>query len=97
MKWLCLTLAMIGLSGCANIALQGQIDKWDGWLEKHKDEWVRELGIPRQCTSMRSGEVCEWGVEGGNITLNFNKHGMACEWTYRGFYGERRSKHTCSS
>jgi hypothetical protein len=95
MKWLCLTLVVIGLTGCANMALRKPIQQWNGWLGQHKDERVRELGIPRQCTSLRSGEVCEWGVEGGTVTMNFDEQGIACEWTYRGFYGERRSEKTC--
>jgi hypothetical protein len=31
---------------------------WDGWVGKHKDDLVKERGIPAHCVSCR--EVCEW-------------------------------------
>jgi len=90
-----------GLAACTGSALDDSAHKWDAWLGTSKDDRVRELGIPTRCHAFRAGgEVCEWvvPVEGGGtetLGLNFDAKGTACQWTYRGFYGERRSQNSC--
>jgi hypothetical protein len=97
--WPCLFILMAGLTACAAYALEGPSRTWDGWVGKHKDALVKERGIPAQCVSLRAGEVCEWGAPevgaADRVTVGFDKHGLACQWTYRGFYGERRSTASC--
>jgi hypothetical protein len=96
---LCAFMLLVALTACAGQALKAPMKTWDGWLGKHKDDVVKEWGIPKQCVSLRSGEVCEWdapGVAPGDrVTFDFTKDGLACHWTYRGFYGERRSEPAC--
>jgi len=90
-----------GLAACTGSALDDSAHKWDAWLGTSKDDRVRELGIPTRCHAFRAGgEVCEWvvPVEGGRtetLGLNFDAKGTTCQWTYRGFYGERRSQNSC--
>jgi hypothetical protein len=99
----CLLLVglLMGLTGCAESALDDSAYRWDAWLGTSKDERVRELGIPTRCHAFRSGgEVCEWPLRAGpdtvdTISLTFDPRGTACEWMYRGFYGEQRSQNSC--
>lgn len=92
---------LMGLISCADSALDDSASRWDAWLGASKDERVRELGIPTRCHAFRSGgEVCEWPLRAGpdtvdTISLTFDPRGTACEWMYRGFYGEQRSQNTC--
>ena len=92
---------LMGLTGCAESALDDSAYRWDAWLGASKDERVRELGIPTRCHAFRSGgEVCEWPLRAGpdtvdTISLTFDPRGTACEWMYRGFYGEQRSQTSC--
>lgn len=92
---------VIGLVGCIGSALDDSAHKWDAWLGASKDDRVRELGIPTRCHAFRSGgEVCEWPLRTGpdtvdSISLTFDARGAACQWMYRGFYGDRRSQNGC--
>lgn len=96
-----IAVLVVGLTGCAEYALEDSTRKWDLWLGTTKDDRVRELGIPTRCHAFRAGgEVCEWvvPVEGGRtetLGLNFDAKGTTCQWTYRGFYGDRRSQNSC--
>jgi len=90
-----------GVAACTGSALDDSAHRWDSWLGTSKDERVRELGIPTRCHAFRSGgEVCEWPLRAGpdtvdTMSLTFDVRGVACQWAYRGFYGERRSQGTC--
>ncbi|MDQ6733789.1 MAG: hypothetical protein M3Z35_06690 [Nitrospirota bacterium] len=41
------------------------------WIGKHRDEQVKAIGSPTQCTTLRDGgSVCDWRDQGS--------HGVAC-------------------
>lgn len=100
MSVLVMMLALI-LQGCAGGDIKEASAKWDKWLGSHKDDRVRELGLPTRCYSFRNGaEVCEWNQqgEGGrseSMVIAFDQNGLACQWEYRDFYGQHRSKAVC--
>jgi hypothetical protein len=91
------------LGACASQELQDYSNQWDKWLGSTKDERIRELGIPTRCHKFQDGgEVCEWSVptqDGRNETigLTFDTTGKTCQWSYRGFYGQKKSTATCIS
>ena len=86
--------------GCADHVLEGRSQTWNGWLGKHKDEVMKEYGVPPRCAGIRGGEMCEWTTWGpetrDSMTLTFDKKGVVCEWQYRGFHGKRKSQTGCS-
>ena len=58
-------------------------------------------GIPTCCHTFKSGgEACEWPVmwapnSVGTITMNFDPKGVACQWSYKDAYIEKRSAQQC--
>ncbi|MGQ0810724.1 MAG: hypothetical protein ACT4OO_05805 [Nitrospiraceae bacterium] len=104
MRPVCLlvTGAFLVTIGCVSQELTQMSSKWDQWIGGTKDDRVHELGIPNKCHSFKAGgEVCEWNmpIEGGRIEtfgMTFDAKGFACQWTYRGFYGEQKSLAKCS-
>lgn len=98
-----ITMLALSLFGCAGggADIKEASTKWDKWLGTHKDDRVRELGLPTRCYSFRNGaEMCEWSQqgEGGrmeSMVIAFDQNGMACQWEYRDFYGQQRSKAVC--
>ncbi|MBI4001555.1 MAG: hypothetical protein HY348_07210 [Nitrospira defluvii] len=99
----CLSVAMglLVLAGCAISDSAVHSSRWDGWIGTTKDSRVREMGIPLRChTFKEGGELCEWNImlDGGKteiIGLQFDPKGVACQWSYRGFYGLESSKAKC--
>ena len=89
------------LFGCAEGDIKEASARWDKWLGSHKDDRVREMGLPTRCYSFRDGaEVCEWSQqgEGGrmeSMVIAFDQNGLACQWEYRDFYGQHRSRALC--
>lgn len=89
------------LFGCAGGDIKEASARWDKWLGSHKDDRVREMGLPTRCYSFRDGaEVCEWSQqgEGGrmeSMVIAFDQNGLACQWEYRDFYGQHRSRALC--
>jgi hypothetical protein len=96
-----MVMLVLFLSGCAGGDIKEERVKWDKWLGTHKDDRVRELGLPTRCYSFRNGaEVCEWSQQGESgrvesMVIAFDQNGLACQWEYRDFYGQHRSKATC--
>jgi hypothetical protein len=95
-------IAFLFLGGCASQDLEGFAKQYDGWLGSTKDARIKEMGIPTRChTFAEGGEVCEWTIptqDGRNETigLTFDTKGRACQWSYRGFYGQKKSNATCA-
>jgi hypothetical protein len=98
-KWT-LPLICFLVIGCAEHVLEAPMQTWNGWIGKHKDEVMREHGVPARCAWLRAGEMCEWTTWGpqnrDSMALIFDKKGVVCEWQYRGFYGKRKSQTACS-
>ena len=97
---LALSLICMLAFGCTEHALEVRSQIWNGWVGKHKDEVMKEYGVPPRCVWIRGGEMCEWTTWGpetrDSMTLTFDKKGVVCEWQYRGFYGKRKSQMACS-
>jgi hypothetical protein len=98
-KW-ALPLMCVLVLGCAERVLDAPMQAWNGWIGKHKDEVMKEHGVPARCAWLRGGEICEWTTWGpedrDHMTLMLDKKGVVCEWQYRGFYGTRKSQAACS-
>lgn len=96
-----LALGLLALGGCAISDGAVHANRWDGWIGTTKDSRVKEMGIPVRChTFKEGGELCEWNymLDGGKtelVGLQFDQKGVACQWTYRGFYGQETSKAKC--
>jgi hypothetical protein len=95
-------MACVLLGGCASQDLEGYAAQYDQWLGSTKDARIKEMGIPTRCHAFKDGgEVCEWTVptqDGRSemIGLTFGANGKACQWSYRGFYGQKKSNATCA-
>lgn len=96
-------LAVIAAAaGCSMGGLDRTGQQWDTRIGHTKDDIVRHLGIPTRCHIFQSGgELCEWPVRTGGgvfdtLGITFDKRGTACQWNYRGFYGDRQSVASCS-
>ena len=96
-----IVMLLLSLFGCAGGDIKEASAKWDKWLGTHKDDRVRDLGLPTKCYSFRNGaEACEWSQQGeggrmDSMIISFDQNGLACQWEYRDFYGQHRSKATC--
>jgi hypothetical protein len=90
------------LGGCAGQEIEGYTKQYDAWLGSTKDARIKDMGIPTRChTFAEGGEVCEWTVQtqdGRNETIGFtfDTKGRACQWAYRGFYGQKKSNASCA-
>ena len=90
--------------GCDGPYLEKENQSWDAWIGISKDDLVKKVGIPTRCHTFKSaGEACEWPVQKpnvagtfGTLTVQFDARGNACQWTYRDFIGDRRSRSQCS-
>lgn len=97
-----MAIAFLLLGGCAGQELEDYSKQYDGWMGSTKDARIKEMGIPTRCHSFAGGgEVCEWSIptqDGRNETigLTFDTKGRACQWAYRGFYGQKKSNATCA-
>jgi hypothetical protein len=95
-------IAFLFLSGCASQEMDGYTKQYDEWLGSTKDARIKDMGIPTRChTFAEGGEVCEWTLptqDGRNETigLTFDTKGRTCQWSYRGFYGQTKSKASCA-
>ena len=95
-------IAFLLLGGCAAQEMDGYTKQYDEWLGSTKDTRIKEMGIPTRChTFAEGGEVCEWTIptqDGRNETvgLTFDTKGRACQWAYRGFYGQKKSNASCA-
>lgn len=101
--WIPFAIGFLVLGGCANQEIKESAVQWDQWLGSTKDARIKEMGIPTRCHSFKDGgEVCEWTMptqdgKTETIGLTFDAKGHACQWAYRGFYGQGKSKATCPS
>jgi len=98
---LVLTGAGLVLVGCWVKGIDDHVHRFDSWIASSKDDRVREMGIPLRCHQFKAGgEMCEWPYRIGpetidTVNLTFDGKSSVCSWSYRGFYGERRSQATC--
>jgi hypothetical protein len=44
-----MVMLVVFLQGCAGGDIKEASAKWDKWLGTHKDDRVRELGLPTRC------------------------------------------------
>ncbi len=96
-----LSMSLFFIVGCVGKNLGDHTTLWNSWIGSTKDDRVRELGVPTRCHQFKNGgEMCEWPYRTGinpvdNVSLSFNPKGVVCQWSYQGFYGERRSEASC--
>jgi hypothetical protein len=62
------------------------------WLGRSKEERIRVIGPPDQCTTPNAGqETCEWSSRGASagqrLTYSYDQ-GIATAWAYHGPYGQ---------
>jgi len=98
-----LVILAIGTSlyGCAETGYGKSDESWNTWIGTTKDDRVKDQGIPTRCHTFKSGgEACEWPVTWapnsvGTITMTFDPKGIACQWSYKDVYIEKRSAQKC--
>src|SRR5437870_8418075 len=50
---------------------------YNSWIGSHKDDILLVWGMPKYCTKLSKGEMCEWS---GDIRITFDSQGIARKW-----------------
>jgi len=85
-SYLACEIAEVSCSGYYEEKLDEVEPKWNSWIGKTKDEYIKREGPPDRCTTLDSGEeVCQWrkgGISGGGNYSGGRGQSQVSSWQH---------------